>query len=240
MRRVREGHEVTLTDFRRDSASLAVAADWLEERHGGTNAEIAAGWLRAGEMSPDGNGSGSGSGYSYGSGHGDGDGRGSGYASGSGNGVGYGGGGGSGGGSFGDGGGYGGGYGSGGGGGNGGGDSYGGAVSELQGRHPEDYDVAIKIGDYVCVRSRDQGVVWGVFAGNYGREVTLTDARQQHGWGSKALSLFALIIKGPGGTGLRLDHPVAEILMLEACGVIFVAPDVAEQIRAWPVDPVSL
>ena len=180
---------MTLTDFRRDRLSLAAAADWLEERHGGTNAEIAAGWLRAGEMPPGGGGGGDG---------------------------------------YGDGGGYGDGY----------GDGYGGGKKHPR-RPREDYDMAIQVGDYVCVRSREQGVVWGVYGGNAGREVTLTDARQQHSWNSKALSVFALAAKGPAGSGLRLDHAVAEVLMLEACGVILVAPAVAELFRAWPVDSVS-
>ena len=75
---------MTLTDFRRDRLSLAIAADWLEEAHGGTNAGIAAGWLRAGEMPPStgsgngGGGHGSGGGYGYGDGDGGGDGYGGG------------------------------------------------------------------------------------------------------------------------------------------------------------------
>ena len=228
-----------------DSVCWLVASDWCEEQ----GDELGASWLRSGEL-PDidcciagsgyggGNGYGGGSGCGYGDGGGNGSGHGSGHGDGyggSGSGGGYGGGSGYGSGGYGGGSGYGSGGGSGGSGYGGGG---GGGKKQFR-RPPEDYDMAIQPGDYVCVRSRDQGVVWGTFGGNAGREVALTDARQQHSWSSKSLSLFRLAAKGPAGSGLRLDMQVSEILMLEACGVILVLPAVAALFRTWPVDSVS-
>jgi hypothetical protein len=92
-------------------------------------------------------------------------------------------------------------------------------------------------GDYVCVRSRDQGVVWGTLVYVVGRECRLRDARQQHSWGGgKCLTLFDVVMKGPEVAHVKLSETVEEIDMQEICGVILVPK---KWIKAFKEHPAS-
>jgi hypothetical protein len=82
------------------------------------------------------------------------------------------------------------------------------------------------IGRFVIVRSRDQGVVCGVLRAISGRAVELDGARQIHGWSDGANTLFEMALRGCGTA--RISEPVAEILILDVCGVIPCTP-VAER-----------
>lgn len=91
-------------------------------------------------------------------------------------------------------------------------------------------------GDYVCVRSRNQGVVWGTLVFRSGDECRIRDARQQYSWSGNATTLFDVVMKGPKATSLRLSEVVPEIDMTEICGVILVPP---ELIKAFKTHPAS-
>lgn len=76
---------------------------------------------------------------------------------------------------------------------------------------------------YCIVRSHDQGVVFGKVEAVSGRCVSLTDARQIHGW-EGANTLFEMSLRGITGSA-RISEPVPYILMLEACGIIPCQPE---------------
>lgn len=84
-------------------------------------------------------------------------------------------------------------------------------------------------GQYVVVRSRDQGCVCGEYVSHHGREVVLRAARQIWNWSGERLSLidFAVV---PGEC--RLSRPSAgEVVLLEACGIIPTTSEVEEFLR---------
>lgn len=231
-------YQTALESFEpKDEASFLIAADWLADR----GDQLGESWMRKFEIMPiktNGSGSGSGSGSGYGDGYGDGsgDGCGSGYGDGYGSGGGDGGGSGYGGGS---GGGSGNGYGSGGGDGDGDGSGSGYGSSSGRGKplpkkqfYSEDWKMP-SIDDYVCARSRDQGVVFGFYAGGYGRNASFREARQQYSWSQSALTLFDLVQKDPEETGLRLSAPITEGLveMTEVCGFIPVPKEMVDKFR---------
>jgi hypothetical protein len=83
-------------------------------------------------------------------------------------------------------------------------------------------------GEYVVVRSRNQGCVCGFYQGHSGTEVTLTEARQIYSWSGNRLTLFD-VCEEVGE--VRLSAPVAEITMTEACGIITPAPEVAKHLQ---------
>lgn len=89
-------------------------------------------------------------------------------------------------------------------------------------------------GDYVCVRSEDQGVVFGILVWRSGRECRLKQARQQYDWATGALTLFDLLNKDPAKTGLRLSESVPEIDMTEICGVIAIPDKLVKKFRDHP------
>jgi hypothetical protein len=215
-----------------------IAADWCDEN----GLHMKADWLRAEKTVPPtnttfagygsgsgyGDGSGDGSGSGYGSGSGSGDGSGYGSGSGSGYGDGYGSGSGSGYGSgSGSGSGYG--YGDGDGYGSGSGSGYGDGIKNIiiiQGEinMPE-------VGQYVLIRSRDQGVVCGEYQSNIGREVTLKNARQIFRWnGSDRLTLVD-VATVPGEVRVSRVCTAGEMVMLEACGIIPTTPEVEQYLR---------
>ena len=178
-----------------------VLADYLDEQ----GSEIDASWLRGEGIYPpkvvrfSGDGDGDGSGY----GDGDGDGDGSGSGSGSGSGYGYG-------------------YGSG----SGSGSGYGRELLTLSNNLETGMPT---IGQYVIVRSRDQGCMCGHYNGHAGREVRLLEARQIYSWSGNRLTLcdFAVV---PGECNLSRIVP-GESVMLEACGIIPATPEVAEYLK---------
>lgn len=89
-------------------------------------------------------------------------------------------------------------------------------------------------GDYVCVRSRDQGVVFGTLAWRAGRECGLTGARQQFSWGENATTLFDVLAKGPAATKTRLSEEIEEIDMTEICGVLLVPKKWVKSFKTHP------
>lgn len=88
--------------------------------------------------------------------------------------------------------------------------------------------------DYVCVRSSDQGVVFGYLVWASGREARIKDARQQYDWSSNALTLFDLVNKEPSETGLRLSETVPEIDMKEICGIILMPMNMVKKFIDHP------
>ena len=85
------------------------------------------------------------------------------------------------------------------------------------------------IGKFVIVRSRDQGVVCGTLRAVAGRAVELDDARQIHGWSDGARTLFEMSLTGCGTA--RISEPIAEILILDACGIIPCTPEAEKNLR---------
>lgn len=85
------------------------------------------------------------------------------------------------------------------------------------------------IGQFVIVRSRDQGVVCGVLRAYAGRAVELDNARQIHSWSDGANTLFEMSLEGCGRA--RISKPVAEITILDACGIIPCTPVAEENLR---------
>jgi uncharacterized protein (TIGR02996 family) len=201
-----------------DLTARLAYADLLEDQ----GRTIAAAWLRedgclppkvtriAGNGAGYGYGNGDGYGYGAGNGYGDGDGYGAGYGNGYGDGDGYG---------YGNGDGYGAGYGA-------------GSKSKLNPATAHEEILMPAPGDYVIVRSRDQGCVCGEYVSHHGREVVLDKARQLFSWAGGRLTLvdFAVV---PGEC--RLSRVSAgEVVMLEACGIIPTAPEVGTFLRAHP------
>lgn len=86
------------------------------------------------------------------------------------------------------------------------------------------------LGKFCIVRSRDQGVVCGVVEACAGRCVHLTDARQVHGWADGARTLFEAALRGFGTA--RISEPVAEMWVLDACGVLPCTPEAEANLRA--------
>lgn len=89
-------------------------------------------------------------------------------------------------------------------------------------------------GQYVCVRSKDQGVVWGTLVWRSGRECRLSGARQQQSWSRAAINLFTLVSKPPDQTGLVLSETVEEIDMTEISGVILVPERLVDEFKNHP------
>jgi hypothetical protein len=85
------------------------------------------------------------------------------------------------------------------------------------------------LGQFVIVRSREQGVVCGVLEEYSGRCVKLSDARQVHSWQDGANTLFEMSRRGCGTA--RISEPVETILILEACGIIPCTPEAEENLR---------
>jgi hypothetical protein len=93
-------------------------------------------------------------------------------------------------------------------------------------------------GDYVCVRSRDQGVVFGILVWKAGRECRLKDARQLYNWGKKSLTLFDLCGKGPKASAAQISESVPEIDMTEICGAILVPEKMVREWQSFPATEV--
>jgi len=85
------------------------------------------------------------------------------------------------------------------------------------------------IGQYVIVRTRDQGCVCGEYQQHVGREVVLTNARQIYRWNGNRLTLFD-VAEIPGEC--RLSTTIqGEVTLLEACGIIPTSPEVERHLR---------
>lgn len=90
------------------------------------------------------------------------------------------------------------------------------------------------IGEYVIVRTRDQGVVCGVL-----RVLTpqpgglacaeLTEASQIHGWNEGVNTLFEASLHGFGSA--RISEPVGRVMVFGVCGVLPCTAEAAENLR---------
>ncbi len=87
-------------------------------------------------------------------------------------------------------------------------------------------------GQYVIVRSRDQGCVCGEYRSHHGREVVLSKARQLFSWEGARLTLFDFAMI-PGQWRLSREAP-GEVVMLEASGITPTTPDIETFLRAHP------
>jgi hypothetical protein len=89
------------------------------------------------------------------------------------------------------------------------------------------------IGQYVIVRSRDQGVVAGYLEAAEGRLARVREPRQLYRWASTFV-LIELASYGPRSeTEQRYSRPGLEpLIMTETCGILPCHPDAAEKIRA--------
>lgn len=85
--------------------------------------------------------------------------------------------------------------------------------------------------EYVCVRSRDQGVVWGFYQWGSGRTAKINEARQQRRWEENAMTLFELVQTDPKKTKIQLSDPVEWIEMTEICGFIKIPDNMVEKFR---------
>lgn len=94
------------------------------------------------------------------------------------------------------------------------------------------------LGDYVCVRSRDQGVVLGELESWHGRTASIKSPRQLWSWrGGNALTLIDAILLGPEAAACRMSRTLpGEIIMTETCGIYSVPPDKAQEFRDYPHD----
>lgn len=87
-----------------------------------------------------------------------------------------------------------------------------------------------KKGDYVIVRSRDQGCMCGEYQTHQGREVVLRNARQIFSWSQGRLTLVDFSVV-PGECRLSRASS-GEVVMLEACGIINVTPEMEQFLRS--------
>jgi hypothetical protein len=85
------------------------------------------------------------------------------------------------------------------------------------------------LGEFVIVRSRDQGVVCGVLDTLVGRVAVLTDARQIHSWSDGANTLFEMSLRGCGTA--RISEPVKRVMVHEVCGVLQCEPEAEMNLR---------
>ena len=187
-----------------DITAKLVYADWLDEQ----GDSIRAAWLRADGVLPpqattfhgDGHGYGYGSGDGHGYGSGDGHGDGDGHGHGDGDGHGH-------------------------------GDGDGHGRKTQSNRRVINEEITMpEVGQYVLVRSRDQGCVCGEYRCHHGREVTLANARQIFSWAGARLTLidFAAV---PGECRLSRVAP-GDVVLLEACGIIPTTAEVESFLRA--------
>jgi hypothetical protein len=98
------------------------------------------------------------------------------------------------------------------------------------------------IGEYVIVRSRDQGVVCGVL-----RVLTpqpgglacaeLTEASQIHNWQGDTNTLFEAALRGFGVA--RISEPVPRVMVFGVCGVLPCTPEAEANLREhrWNAAP---
>lgn len=101
------------------------------------------------------------------------------------------------------------------------------------------------IGEYVIVRSRDQGVVCGTLLTLTPQPgglacAELADASQIHGWRGGVNTLFEASLRGLGDA--RISERVARVMVFGICGVLpctIEAKGNLQQVR-WNKSPVNL
>ena len=92
------------------------------------------------------------------------------------------------------------------------------------------------VGEYVIVRSRDQGVVCGVLETLTplpgGLAVAeLREASQVHNWRGGVLTLFEASLRGFGVASI--SEPVQRVLVFGVCGVIPCTAEAERNLREW-------
>jgi hypothetical protein len=90
------------------------------------------------------------------------------------------------------------------------------------------------IGEYVIVRSRDQGVVCGVLKVLTPQPgglacAELTEASQIHNWQGDTNTLFEAALRGFGVA--RISEPVARVMVFGVCGVLPCTPEAEANLR---------
>jgi hypothetical protein len=90
-----------------------------------------------------------------------------------------------------------------------------------------------KAGDYVLVRSREQGVMCGEYVWHSGREVHLRNARQIWSWSGQRMTLVDVSVV-PSGEMKISRASAGDVVMLEACGIIVPSSEVAEWLKNLP------
>lgn len=94
-------------------------------------------------------------------------------------------------------------------------------------------DVEAGDGRPVIVRSRDQGVMCGQFAGRVGSTVRLTNARQLWRWrAAQGGTLVDVAQFGVVGKDCKFSEANADVTVIGACAVIEATPAAVETIRA--------
>lgn len=84
------------------------------------------------------------------------------------------------------------------------------------------------LGEFVIVRSREQGVVCGTLKSLTPQPgglacAEMTDARQIHGWTDGANTLFEMSLRGCGNA--RISEPVKIATIFGVCGVLVCEPE---------------
>jgi hypothetical protein len=86
------------------------------------------------------------------------------------------------------------------------------------------------IGEFVILRSRDQGVMCGYVRSFAGRTYEIEEARQIHGWSDGANTLCEMAVSGCGLA--RISEPtVRPVIVHDVCGVYLCTPDAEENLR---------
>ena len=92
----------------------------------------------------------------------------------------------------------------------------------------------INIGDYVCVRARDQGCVLGILELVSGRECDLAETRQIYNWEKSALTLQDVILQDPKISKVKLSRVNKKGgRMTEVCGIWHVPDELVEKFKNY-------
>lgn len=88
------------------------------------------------------------------------------------------------------------------------------------------------IGRKVIVRSRDAGVIYGVYAGNDGDTVRVKNGRQLWKWrAADGISLIDVATFGVVAAECKFSTASADLTVFNACAVIDVTPGAAASIE---------
>lgn len=89
-----------------------------------------------------------------------------------------------------------------------------------------------KIGRKVIVRSRDAGVIYGVYAGGDASAIHISDAVQMWKWeAAQGISLIDVAEFGVKKAGCKFSKAKASVCVFNACALIDVSEDAASSIE---------
>ena len=95
-------------------------------------------------------------------------------------------------------------------------------------------EIMPKTGDYVIVRAKDSGLTFGEYQWHSGREVCLREARTIWSWAGGRLCVMDVAVRvGPVRLSAVVDE---EVIILDACQIIPVSPEVENHLRTAPPD----